>query len=263
MEEVRKYIVLAMNGQADVSISHDPSTNEVVGKINAYVWPSDNARLAPIEPEELRDATEEDLMNRCKYRVAELIGSESYLNWNERKGDWLDKSYYSGHSFFRVQCTKRTEGTRGELWRFRYWELYDSLSIGKDESHLVWYKDSEPAAVISKDDFFKYFRVRGRQDSSVKIHEYDVETANAAFTLEVFSNPGSTELVARFEGSTPGRLMPIGEGGRYPEMKLINEEELRGSDKEDLLKRCKERLTELGGQITHFIDRTATGRRVL
>ena len=121
----------------------------------------------------------------------------------------------------------------------------------------MWYEDSKPGVVMSHDTFLEYFSVRQRKDPWRKIGEYEVLTKNASFTLEIYSDSSRTEFIGQFDGHTPGTLAPIGPGERYPEMKLIKEEHLRGSDEEDVITNCKQRKTELGGQITHFIERKA------
>jgi hypothetical protein len=254
MGETKRYIILDPSGSSiNIVISHDSPTSACIGKIKGVIAPdSDISNISFVQQEEIIDSNEGAVLERCKERIRQLIGRKT--QWFEIKGDERDKSYYTGRTIFRFQCRSNIGGAPGELGRFKRLKFYDGVQVGKDGKHLLWYDDSEAGVMVEKDDFYKHFIVRGRIDPMRKIRQCEIETDNATFELEVYSDVKRTEFIARFDGSSPADFATVAPGQSYSVMKPIKEEQYRESEEAKLIERCKERMMVLGGPIMNFID---------
>lgn len=81
-----------------------------------------------------------------------------------------------------------------------------------------------------------------------RIKEVELRTTGYSFTVEVFKDGG--EFVAKLIGFTPPLAQPVtlaNPGLTY--LENTDEEELRDTDQENLLERCRARIRELDGEI--------------
>jgi TIR domain len=90
------------------------------------------------------------------------------------------------------------------------------------------------------------------EPSKRKIEEYDAETQEIAFTLEIFEYPEEKEFVGQLSGHKPALLQEVKRGEPYPVLRLIPDEKITADNKDQLIEYCKTRMEELGGRIAYF-----------
>lgn len=85
-----------------------------------------------------------------------------------------------------------------------------------------------------------------------KIEEYDAETQEIAFTLEIFEDPAKKEFIGHVSGHKPALPQVVQPGQPYPVLQMIPDEKITADTKDQLIEYCKARMEELGGRIAYF-----------
>ena len=126
-----------------------------------------------------------------------------------------------------------------------------SQLIGKQtDSALERIEKAEPSPRTPKPE--SSTKLLFEKPSKTKIEEYDAETQEIAFTLEIFEDPEKKEFVGHLSGHKPPLLQEVKPGEAYPVLRLIPDEEITAGTKDQLIECCKARMEELGGQIDYF-----------
>jgi len=82
-----------------------------------------------------------------------------------------------------------------------------------------------------------------------KTKEVDLRTKDYSFTVEVFKDVDKGEFVGKINGFTPPLAQEVSPGGSVVYMKNIDEEELRDTNYESLVERCRARIRKIDGEI--------------
>jgi hypothetical protein len=85
------------------------------------------------------------------------------------------------------------------------------------------------------------------------IKGFDGFTATLGFKVKIYKDSAKGDFFAKLDAFSPG-LAPKRRPGKPTEtMKFIPQEELRNTDLDVLIEKCKERIIELGGEVVTLV----------